>query len=298
MMIAPITILGETVDSQADTPKRFYPYEMAKAGFWAPFIAFAIGIMTSTGREQLKSVAIAIGVLNVLLVLGGLVLSIIALCAIPKYGRKRLLGYGVAGLIVNGLVVYAMVTVFIKVGNLAEALKPYTTEQLAAMPQRYPGWRVVVDPQRRYRLELPSNYSEVGPANRPPGMAYLFRRPLSDEIAMAISIEHLDGRIDSKALTLAEAKGVFPADAELEIRQHTWRDYKLDTIYCKRYEGALPIEMILAQVPVRAGAVQIIVGGPEGSDEHYNALLGMILDSMVAKSNWDRPKTDKPEADR
>ncbi len=88
--------------------KQSFGEQAARFGLYAPFVVLAIGWFT-TGSDD-RSVAIAVFSINMVLILSGFALSVIALASMRRYGRRGILGRGIAGLLFNGLVLAAVAT--------------------------------------------------------------------------------------------------------------------------------------------------------------------------------------------
>ena len=108
--------------SPCSADKNTFFHQAARASFWAPIVALAIGLFTASQREKDPAMTMVIGVLNSLLIAGGLALAVIALIGMRKVGRQRILGYALAGLIINALVVVSMVIIWITVRDLRQKL--------------------------------------------------------------------------------------------------------------------------------------------------------------------------------
>jgi len=73
-------------------------------------IAFAMGAM-SRGEPLSQTTTIIRGAISVILILTGLCLGVLALCGIPRHGRRGLLVRGMIGVGLNGVLVAAMIAV-------------------------------------------------------------------------------------------------------------------------------------------------------------------------------------------
>lgn len=83
--------------------------QAARFSLYAPFTVLLIGVITFGNRNQ-PGVAIAVAVINLLLIAAGFVFGIIALFSMRRFGRSRIMGRAVAGLLLNGLVIAACVS--------------------------------------------------------------------------------------------------------------------------------------------------------------------------------------------
>lgn len=63
-----------------------------------------------------------IGVINSLIILGGLILAVVSLLAMRKVGRRGILAYGLTGLIINSLLVVSAIFAWVAVRDLRHKL--------------------------------------------------------------------------------------------------------------------------------------------------------------------------------
>src|SRR5688572_19184773 len=94
-------------------PKQSFGEQAARFSLYAPFAVLLIGLLTLGNRDQ-WGVGITIGVINILLLVAGLGLGIVALLSMRRFGRERILGRAIVGILLNGLAV----------GFIASALFP------------------------------------------------------------------------------------------------------------------------------------------------------------------------------
>ena len=86
-------------------------HQCAKASWVAPLIAIALGCFGNAavrgGTDPMVSVIM--GVINILLILGGLTCGIIALCGVKRHGSSGILAPAIVGVVLNGVFVLAMI---------------------------------------------------------------------------------------------------------------------------------------------------------------------------------------------
>jgi hypothetical protein len=108
---------------QYDPPepeKEPFAYTAAKLGVWAPVIAIvlnaALAIHSHSATAAPGGVAVAkliVPLLSVVFMALGAVCAIVALCNVSRLGQERLLGRGLAGLIISGGLVAIFVAGFV-----------------------------------------------------------------------------------------------------------------------------------------------------------------------------------------
>lgn len=92
------------------------PRQLALASLLAPLLALGVSIAVraaNQGDEPPRVTQVILGGFSVLLIGLGLVFAIVALASIPRYGKQGLLGRGIAGLILNGLLIALFLAGFI-----------------------------------------------------------------------------------------------------------------------------------------------------------------------------------------
>jgi len=101
--------ISATNPLQMDTPPPAKPfaYQAAKLSWVCPLILVVINIFA----KQVASPLI-IDLLALVLIAVGFVFGIIALCGIPRHGPRGILGHALAGLVINGLLIFIFVTNF------------------------------------------------------------------------------------------------------------------------------------------------------------------------------------------
>ena len=98
---------GRAPKRSQDPRDRTFFHQAAKASWVAPLVALLLGFCTLDYRRQPdnRDSALIIGVVNVLLIAGGLVLAIVAFFGIKRHGSEGIVAPAIAGLVINGLLV-------------------------------------------------------------------------------------------------------------------------------------------------------------------------------------------------
>jgi hypothetical protein len=101
-----------TAAEPTDRPSFFH--QAAKASWVAPLVALLLGFCTLDFRRQPENrdAALAIGIVNVLLIVAGAVLAVAALFGVGKHGTAGILGPAILGLIINGFLVFSLFMLF------------------------------------------------------------------------------------------------------------------------------------------------------------------------------------------
>lgn len=89
-------------------PAQSFGEQAARFSLYAPFMVIIIGVVANS--SHLPSAGLVLGGINVLLVVAGFVSGVVALVSIRRFGRRRILGRAVAGLLLlNGVLLASMV---------------------------------------------------------------------------------------------------------------------------------------------------------------------------------------------
>lgn len=102
----------------ASPTKKPFAFQAAQASFLAPLISIGIGFFVNvigSGGHPSPLAGIITGSLCSLLIVLGLLFGIIALFGIRRYGKKGILGRAIAGILINGLLLFFMSLAIIKI---------------------------------------------------------------------------------------------------------------------------------------------------------------------------------------
>jgi hypothetical protein len=113
-------------------PKKPFAFQAAQASLLAPAIAFGIGIVVNVGLGGQSSplVGIITGSLSILLIVSGFIFGIIALSGIPRYGKKGILGRGIAGVCINGIIIVLMIISIPRYKKMADRAKEIQKQKM------------------------------------------------------------------------------------------------------------------------------------------------------------------------
>ena len=113
-------------------PKKPFVFQAAQASLLAPAIAFGMGIFVNVGLSGQSSplVGIITGSLSILLIVLGFVFGIIALAGVPRYGKKGILGRGIAGVCINGILIVFMIISIPMYKKMAERAKEIQKQKM------------------------------------------------------------------------------------------------------------------------------------------------------------------------
>jgi hypothetical protein len=125
----------------------------------------------------------------------------------------------------------------------------------------------------------------------PPGgdvLASYVRRDDRTNVAIALRVERLRGTIGRERLKEEEAQELLPRmglppGTTLDIVEARWQGFTIDVMRMRTPNGYLSL---VAQVPLKPEAVQIIVSGSVRTEEACRDVLDEVLAGVEGKSNW------------
>jgi len=112
--------------SRPDPPPLSAPiYKIANASLWCLVGSFAVNIFLGGAaraamQQGMSGLYFAVTAATSLLFLLSIVFGAIALCGIPRYGKRRLLWKGLIGVFVPILLIIAAIPAFMKVRQMSE----------------------------------------------------------------------------------------------------------------------------------------------------------------------------------
>lgn len=261
--------------------------QLAQFALFAPLVAWGIMIYLQSEMQQSRILAIAIGALGILLFTAGLISSVMALCAIPKHGRKGLLGMGVAGLLLNMLLLGLLLIGVIYAANTsAHRSSVLTAEKASVLPITMPGATAVYNEERHYRFEVPQDF-EQQPVDEGSALQYVYTKALDDESVIAFTVEPLDSWIGDEPLTMAElekSRASFPLESShLGLMAYSWNGRHVDAIHMQTRQDDTDMFVLVMQVPLLPKAVQFSLAGPVEREQEIRDLSHHILRGVHGK---------------
>jgi hypothetical protein len=125
-------------------------HQAATAGLLAPLLIVLVNAMLAPWKQEEaahREVTLIVSGICLLLLVAGIACAIIALCGIPRFGRARLLGKGVAGLIINGLLVAIFISNFIVSFNKSLKSRQAQREMNTAVSELHSNVQKSFDPK-------------------------------------------------------------------------------------------------------------------------------------------------------
>jgi hypothetical protein len=211
----------------------------------------------------------------------GLLAGIIALFAIPKYGRKGLLWPALSGICV-WLLLLLLAVIAIPSFNAArqKALQVRAAREKAARLTpvvHIPDAVRVSDAALGFSFELPPDYSAFPADKKPAGYRYAYLKMNSGKAASVVAVETLPGTISlSSHLT---AKNL-PAGKGWSLSIFSWRGLDVDGVRIPETTPAGSYVTIKVQIPLKQQAIQLAFGGPADDEANIRALAERVLSTL------------------
>lgn len=124
-----------------------FAVQAAKVSLWTPVVAILLGFCLGNSVREMPQLGIGLGVFNLLLILAGFVLAIVALVGIRRHGREGILVRALIGLVANGLILACVPAMFIAARDVRarqdQALQQQIERDRQAgvdAVQNHPGW--------------------------------------------------------------------------------------------------------------------------------------------------------------
>ena len=268
--------------------KQPFPVQAARFSFWAPFIAFFLNAVTSATPDNTASSKIIIGGLCSFIILAGFALATFALISIRKHGKKGILGYSLAGFILNGIVVISTIIVSL---SMRERVRSTELKQEFAQEavRVFQNGQFIFNEQISYSFEIPPNFEHNPEALKNPIFKYGYIRKDSDGNGIAITIQHLNGLIPNEPLDgkyIAAMKQQLPLGSQVELLRAPWEEYTVDGFLQRIPMQFGYVTACAYQVPLARGAIQVNVAGPSQNEKEIQEIAKLVLTSVQGKSNW------------
>ena len=91
----------QSTSKYAAEPGQSFGVQAARFSLYAPIVAIVLNVCATGNKDRIGMVTI--GVTNLILIVAGFVLGVVALISTRRYGGKGILGRAVAGVALNGL---------------------------------------------------------------------------------------------------------------------------------------------------------------------------------------------------
>lgn len=280
------------------TEKPPFAYKAARFSLWVPVIILAWTILVDPVLNDslfkyFHAGRFVVGAVKMTFVLIAFALGIYALISMRKHGTKGLLGYGVAGVGINGLIlISSMIAIFFMSGFLRQQTAGITREEADAIPLVFKGGTVLYHEKIGYRVEIPDGFEpeQVVDARALQGLHYAYARSCEDGSNIVIHINELGGRIPYKLLSSKDKHAflkALPPGSTVDVLVERWNGYDINLMRSRIPVGEDGFVISHAyQVPLARGAVQLSVAAMEEHEAEGREVARAVLGALHGKSNW------------
>jgi hypothetical protein len=133
---APQSDGADSVVRPAGIPPLTRAERLARLAWGLPFLAIVIGLLTKSLRENSQWIAVATSVVSLVLIGGGLLLSIAALLGMRKWGGRNVLVPALVGLGVSGYLIVATISGYVQLRNFNAQQREQAARDIALAQQQ------------------------------------------------------------------------------------------------------------------------------------------------------------------
>jgi hypothetical protein len=251
---------------------------LAQASWLSVVIGFVANLFLQVGSGGGKSREIAMqnGIVTGSFVLFGIVSGIIALCAVRRYGSKKLLWPALAGILLWLSCFAVAVPTFLRVRKLAHA-KPTTLLPVKHSPEA----QRVEDAEMRFAFDLPERFEPVPSAAKPAKYRYAFMRKIPNDLGRVLLVQALDGPLPR----LRAKPHEMPASITSTHTTFHWRGLEVDGFRVSESVNGPKGITFNVQIPLRQRAVQLGFGGPAKAEAELRALAEQVLSTLEGENS-------------
>jgi hypothetical protein len=251
---------------------------LAQASWLSIVIGFVVNLLLRVGFGPVKRPedAITNAILTGCFVLFGVVSGIIVLCAVPRYGHKKLLWPALTGILLWLSCFAVAVPTLLSVWKLAHA-KPTTLHPV----KHSPGAKRVEDAEMHFSFDLPDGFKPYPPAAKPAKYRYAFLRKIPNDLGRVLLVQALD-----RPLPILRAKPrEMPAAVASTLTTFDWRGLDIDGFRVSESVNGIKGITFNVQIPLRQRALQLGFGGPAEAEPELRALAEQVLSTLEGENS-------------
>lgn len=288
------------MEKQSTYEKQRIPFakRAARYSIYAPIAAVILNWVSYAVEVKTLQTQLIIASIGIALFVAGLILAIIALLGMRKYGKQGILGFALAGLLINGFIVASTIVLLPVLKKAAQAQREalgYSEQELQSFPDVIPDSIRIIDKKLGFRFELPNGFEEFSADDAGPVVTlYSYRKAVDNGTAFVVQIQQLGGTIKQEKLDRRAVynllEKILPVGSRVEMIEEKWGRFTLEGFRAEiTFENSKAISWII-QIPLARRAIQVNVAGPPQFADESRAILKQILESLKGKSNWDPNK--------
>lgn len=256
--------------------------QMAQASWVAPLIGLVVNLVLVFG---LGGKSVLVSALSALFFMGGgVVLGIVALCGIPRYGRRGILIPALVGI---GIPVVLAILALPNLRAAQERARPHGPPEPATHSASA---QLLKDDRLRFSMDIPDGFVDFPAGKAAPNVEHCFVRELSDAggARLVVNVQRLDGIIPvGKSLLRDDAARHAPPGMKLDLIRKNWRGLPVDAIVSETTPpGGARMVVYTVQIPLLPSAIQVNVGGPVSHRAEVERLADTVVGSIEGDTNW------------
>jgi len=241
-------------------------------------------VQAGSAGHPTKESAIGQAIVAGFLMLSGILCGVVALCVVPRYGAKGLLGPALTGLLLWLLLAAIAVPTFTRVRERALKVRAAQTQRVDLAPVAHlPGATRLQDTELGFSFDLPAGYQAVPSASMPKQYRYAYIKPRDGEAASVLVVSLLGG-------TMRPNEHLSPADIPpgkgKTLTPFSWRGLSVDGFRVSEKSPQGEFITLNVQLPLKKRTVQIGFGGPVAKEAEIRALAMHTLSTLEGEPNW------------
>ena len=235
--------------------------QAALASVVAPGIAAVVNVMAISATLDSRAGKLVIGIAGLSLIVAGLICAVVGLCGIRKHGRKGILGYSIAGLLINGFLIVSAFFAFQHMRQIRE--------------QRM---------QPCFTVAPPAAFVEFPAGMQQPDMLHSFIKgdPTDQTPDILCFVENLGGTI-RKDDDLSDFAASHP---NVTILTEHWKGHRIDVFRVQEDLQGAQLVTFNAQIPLLPQAIQVKMIGLMERENELRQDLRAVLAGIDGPSNW------------
>ena len=133
-----------------------------------------------------------------------------------------------------------------------------------------------------YTLTLPDGFTDFpeGRSQKDVVDCWTEATPVSANGAMVLCVQRMRGTLPREAMRQQDVP------ATTQVVSFKWKGFDINGLRTVTSQAGKPVFVLVAQVPLRREAVQLVVGGPADQETRAQTLLAATLATLEGETNW------------
>jgi hypothetical protein len=249
---------------------------LAQASWLSVVTGFVVNlVLQAGGPAKSREEAITRAILTGCFVLFGVVSGIIALCAVPRYGYKKLLWPALTGILLWVLCFAVAVPTLLRARQVAHA------KGTILQPAKHsPSAKRVEDAQMGFAFDLPEGF-EPYPGTKPAKYSHAFLQKSPPGPGRILLVTPLNRPFTSTRPKPWEV----PASALSSMTTFNWRGLEVTGFRVSEKNNGKEFLTFNIEIPLRQRAIQLGFGGPAESEHELRSLAEQVLSTLEGETN-------------